>query len=587
MKLLSLHIENFGKLHNFYYTFSPNLNVLLKENGWGKTTLSIFLKAMFYGMPAKTRGDEYKSERSRYMPWQGGAYGGYVEFEKDEKKYRVTRYFGKTPEADTFELFDYQTNTTVKSENTPLGVEIFGIGEESFRMTAFFPQMNFRSATNPELTASLTGVNQYQNDLACIDSAIKRLKERRLSLKRQLPDKAETEKLRLTCNDLKNQSAQLENQISDCQDKLLNLQQQQEILSKQTEIEREKYKIAFQNFEKNQEIEKQISQISQDISQQYLKQSELQKQAISNLQNLERAGSPNKFIYATISICAALIVILAILFATKSISLLTFIIISCFLVIFTTIAVIAVIKVKKKQHHQSNDNSFETLVQKSQQVIKELEAKLEILKNMQNESKSSQPDSTSLENAKDSQSDCEIAIITTENEIKTNRTNLDRVLDEIERYQSLRDTSLALEKDLNHKLLLLDKTISYLTTAKDNVSSRYVSFINKEFTDIIGKFGVDGNRFLIDNQWKVKEQTDLGSKEYEFSSYGYQDIISFCQRISLISRIYTSCKPFILLDDTFVNLDDHMLACAKEVVGQLAKNYQVIYICCNSRSSFQ
>ena len=52
MKLLKAHIENFGKLSNVDFEFD-NLFVLQKENGFGKTTLSIFLKAMFYSMQKK------------------------------------------------------------------------------------------------------------------------------------------------------------------------------------------------------------------------------------------------------------------------------------------------------------------------------------------------------------------------------------------------------------------------------------------------------------------------------------------------------------------------------------------------------
>ncbi|MBQ3516575.1 MAG: AAA family ATPase, partial [Lachnospiraceae bacterium] len=50
MRLVSCYIENFGKLHRFSYDFQEGLNVICEENGWGKTTLAAFLKAMFYGM---------------------------------------------------------------------------------------------------------------------------------------------------------------------------------------------------------------------------------------------------------------------------------------------------------------------------------------------------------------------------------------------------------------------------------------------------------------------------------------------------------------------------------------------------------
>ena len=52
MKLISLYIENFGRFSDFSYDFNEDLNVFYKENGWGKTTLSVFIKAMLYGLNA-------------------------------------------------------------------------------------------------------------------------------------------------------------------------------------------------------------------------------------------------------------------------------------------------------------------------------------------------------------------------------------------------------------------------------------------------------------------------------------------------------------------------------------------------------
>lgn len=64
MKLLRCHVENFGILSDFDLTFTEGLNVLCRENGFGKSTLAAFLKAMFYGLP-KTRAKA--SERKRYV----------------------------------------------------------------------------------------------------------------------------------------------------------------------------------------------------------------------------------------------------------------------------------------------------------------------------------------------------------------------------------------------------------------------------------------------------------------------------------------------------------------------------------------
>ena len=50
MELLNAHIINFGKLHEKDFDFKKGINSFQYENGWGKTTLSVFIKAMLYGM---------------------------------------------------------------------------------------------------------------------------------------------------------------------------------------------------------------------------------------------------------------------------------------------------------------------------------------------------------------------------------------------------------------------------------------------------------------------------------------------------------------------------------------------------------
>ena len=74
MKLISLYIDNFGKLSDYSFDFSKTLNSLYEENGWGKTTLTVFIKSMLYGLN--------RTERSLYAPWKNvSSFGGYLILE--------------------------------------------------------------------------------------------------------------------------------------------------------------------------------------------------------------------------------------------------------------------------------------------------------------------------------------------------------------------------------------------------------------------------------------------------------------------------------------------------------------------------
>ena len=48
MRLLNCQIENFGKLQNLELDFQDGLNVFLRENGFGKSTLAAFIRVMAF-----------------------------------------------------------------------------------------------------------------------------------------------------------------------------------------------------------------------------------------------------------------------------------------------------------------------------------------------------------------------------------------------------------------------------------------------------------------------------------------------------------------------------------------------------------
>ena len=79
------------------------------------------------------------------------------------------------------------------------------------------------------------------------------------------------------------------------------------------------------------------------------------------------------------------------------------------------------------------------------------------------------------------------------------------------------------------------------------------------------------------------EVNENGSnKKIDFLSTGYKDLIYICMRLSLIDSLFEEEKPFIILDDPFVNLDESKTSKALEIMNEFAKKYQVIYFSCNS-----
>ncbi len=110
MRLISCHIENFGKLSDFSCEFSGGLNIICEDNGWGKSTFAAFIRAMFYGLDGDRKKNLLENERKKYRPWQGGVFGGQLVFEIKGKQYEVSRIFHDREQADEFELRDVKTN---------------------------------------------------------------------------------------------------------------------------------------------------------------------------------------------------------------------------------------------------------------------------------------------------------------------------------------------------------------------------------------------------------------------------------------------------------------------------------------------
>ena len=71
MKILSLHIEGFGKFHDLDISFKDGLNVVYGKNEAGKSTLHTFIRGMLFGIE-KQRGRAARNDvYSKYEPWKG------------------------------------------------------------------------------------------------------------------------------------------------------------------------------------------------------------------------------------------------------------------------------------------------------------------------------------------------------------------------------------------------------------------------------------------------------------------------------------------------------------------------------------
>ena len=181
MKLISLYIENFGGLHQYSLDFSDGLTVIQEANGFGKSTLAEFIRAMFYGFPRKAKTLD-KNRRQKYTPWQGGKFGGNLTFRLDGKDYRMERTFGATPKGDHFQLIDLSTNKKSDRFSEEIGLEIFGLDADSFERSTYMPQLREKvTLTTDSIRAKLGDLVEDTGDVGNFEKAITALKTKRSS----------------------------------------------------------------------------------------------------------------------------------------------------------------------------------------------------------------------------------------------------------------------------------------------------------------------------------------------------------------------------------------------------------------------
>ena len=254
MKLIHLYIENFGGLHQYELDFSEGLTVIQEENGFGKTTLAEFIRAMFYGFPRKGKTLE-KSRRQKYTPWQGGKFGGNLTFQLDGRQYRIERTFGATPKGDHFQVIDLVTNRKTDRFSEEIGLEIFGLDTDSFERSTYLPQSREdTNLTTDSIRAKLGDLVEDTGDVGNFENAVKALKSKRTSymsykgsggsvaeaagritqIQNQLDSLADAEKEHKLCRE---EIARLEGEYEQKQETLKEIRNQITLASQMTALE--------------------------------------------------------------------------------------------------------------------------------------------------------------------------------------------------------------------------------------------------------------------------------------------------------------------------------------------------------------
>ena len=201
MKLLSLHIDGFGKFKNKDLQFADNMNIIYGYNEAGKSTIFMFIKAMFYGLE-RAKGRASKSDTwTKFKPWgNGDIYGGNLRFSYHDNDYRIERDFTKTA-TTPFAIVNETNGSNVENPSEFLKEALCGLSETAYSNTVSISQL--KSATDAKMVVELknyiANMNTTGNMSLNINKASDFLKDKKKAFELTLdPDAPKTFNQNLT-----------------------------------------------------------------------------------------------------------------------------------------------------------------------------------------------------------------------------------------------------------------------------------------------------------------------------------------------------------------------------------------------------
>ena len=176
-------------------------------------------------------------------------------------------------------------------------------------------------------------------------------------------------------------------------------------------------------------------------------------------------------------------------------------------------------------------------------------------------------------------------------EQENNRKNMaayEKQLEQLEeKLDELAEIRLELEERKEHflsgnkKYELLLKTMDKLQQAKDTLTARYIEPVQKGFTKYYEMVdGGDAKDYRFDAGVNLTVEEMGMPREIRFLSEGRKDLAGICARMAMVDAMYEKDKPFLVFDDSFVNLDDEKMRHALTFLKEVGKEYQVIYFTC-------
>ena len=464
-----------------------------------------------------------------------------------------------------------------KAFSSDIGQELFNVGKDTFDATIFFGQKHLESEVNDDIRATLSTGELSGDDLDSLTKAIDKIKVKRKDIKAQLKT-IDLEKENRELNTLYLQENEYNKKIKKCESDLA-LYDERILYYKNEQKNLDDKKDEFE------ELDKQKS-----VLELYINDKEKEKNNLKSIKNEEKSQKNNKklkinnifFILSIIFVVFSLIS-LGVYFALNSVFLIAgFAVLFVVGVLFIILHIMRLRRFKQKLDiEEDNQNlKFEELkkidiqINEKSKQLKEINFKIENLLggNVNAFVANYEKIAKCIESYGNEKVKAKNDIKHYQEEVSLLQTKImeldDKIQEDKENYELF----------INN-LKILDKTEEFLTNSGNNLSKRYVEPVQIKFDEFYSKFFVK-DQILVNSDLNMLLKNNYLEEGY--LSAGLQDLVQICKRFALIDLIYKKEKPFIILDDPFINLDDKNLKIAQEILNEISKKYQIIFLTCHS-----
>jgi uncharacterized protein YhaN len=544
MKIISVHIDAFGKLTNCDINFRDGFNAILQQNSFGKTTIAQFIRAVLYGHPRSNA-----EIVTAYEPWNWAGthkYGGYIIYEEEGRQYRLERHFGKTPSAEEVRLTDVATGGELDAAN--IGRRLLGIDADSFIRSAYIPQETVALASSADFERKLSNQLFSVDDSGSFDVAEKRLTA--------LRDELRSPRGKGLLPELEKRSRELNMALFDGKkaiDSSATMEERLKVLSEEIK-------------EGNATLQKLNGEVEEAKRGLTLSENRTEKAQIDELKTALAIRKPLKFNILYIVLATALLIGGVVLLALSQV---------IFGIALAAAGVVVGIAAVFFGKFVKNYNG------ETEKLRGELNS---ILQQYSADNPAQYKDRVARLSAAIGEINAQQ--LAREREIAATEVKIKTILNSCDIAELASQLAIIEDKrqQAEYKYSVVLATLQLLAEAKNSLAVSYLPRLNKLSSEYLAKFtSGEFDSIVADKDFAVSIEEKGVTKPHRYFSRGVRELALFCFKLALSREIYGGKIPLLILDDVFVNLDEEKFILAVKELLHTDIAVQIIYFTCHER----